>query len=234
MSSLLHDIATLFVPATCAVCGRLLCDDEEVVCADCLAEAPLTGYAARADNPMFSRFWGIVPVERASAQIFYIKGSGWQRAIHDFKYRSSWQTARYCGRWMADTLLESNLYYDIDLVVPVPLHRRKLLSRGYNQSAYIAEGFAERYECGLSTGNLVRLRPNSTQTTHTYHERWLNVAGIFGVRRPEEFEGKHILLVDDVFTTGATIMACAEALLAAVPTARISVATFAAVSKYQL
>ena len=225
---LLSDIASLFAPPVCPVCGRLLFDGERTFCVHCMAEMPLTGYAAKADNPLFRRFWGIVPIERASALIYYVKGSGWQRAVHDFKYRSAWRIAKDCGALMADDLLESNLFYDIDIAVPVPLHPTKLLRRGYNQSAYLAEGLAEVYECALSTRNLVRVSNHANQAQRSYLERWQNVSGIFKVRHPEEFEGKHLLLIDDVFTTGATIMACAEAILKACPTARISVATFAA------
>lgn len=194
----------------------------------------MTSYPAEADNPIARCFWGIVPIHRASSLIFFVKDSGWQRAIHDFKYRSAWRIALECGEWMGAELLESNLYYNIDVVVPVPLHRRKLLHRGYNQSAYLAEGVASVMDVELSLNNLVRTRNNANQAQRPFYERWDNVVGIFAVRHPEQFAGKHILLVDDVFTTGATLTACAEAIVSACPSATISVATFAAVNKYQL
>lgn len=228
--SLLLNIAYLFAPPTCPVCGRLLFEGERLLCVKCMADMPRTNYTAQADNPMFRRFWGIVPIERATALIHFVKGSGWQKAIHQFKYDSAWRIALEFGHMLGSEMLDSNLYYDIDVIVPVPLHFTKLVRRGYNQSAYIAEGIAEVYEAKLSTGNLVRVRNNANQAQRAYHERWQNVSGIFKVRHPERFEGKHILLVDDVFTTGATITACAETLLAACKDVRISVATVAIAS----
>ncbi|MBE6201969.1 MAG: ComF family protein [Rikenellaceae bacterium] len=225
--SLLKDIAALIIPPTCPVCGRLLFEGERMFCVDCMADMPLTHYSEQADNPMFRRFWGIVPIERATALIYFVKNSGWQRAIHNFKYEGAWRIALECGYMIGGELLDSNLFYDIDVIVPVPLHTSKLIRRGYNQSAYIAKGIAEVYEAKLSLNNLVRVRNNANQAQRTYLERWQNVSGIFKVRHPERFEGKHILLVDDVFTTGATLIACAEALLASCKNIRISVATLA-------
>lgn len=202
-------------------------EGERTFCNHCRATAPMTDYPSEADNPVFRKFWGIVPVVRATALIFYVKGSGWQRAIHDFKYRSAWRVAQECGEWLGCELVRSGLYGDVDVVVPVPLHRRKLLRRGYNQSEHLAVGVARTMGAELSVGNVVRTRHNPSQALRPFHERWNNVEGIFSVRDAERLRGKHILLVDDVFTTGATISSCAEAILAVLPDARISVTTFA-------
>lgn len=224
---LFADVISLFVPPRCSVCGRLLMEGERTFCNGCRATAPMTDYVGEADNPVFRRFWGIVPVERASALIFFVKGSGWQRAVHDFKYRSAWRVAEECGEWLGAELAASGLYADVDVVVPVPLHRLKELRRGYNQSEYIARGVARTMGVALEVGNVVRTKHNPSQALRPYHERWNNVEGIFSLRNAAALEGRHILLVDDVFTTGATISSCAEAILAAVPNVRISVATFA-------
>lgn len=207
-----------------------MAEGERGFCNRCRATAPMTDYTSAADNPVFERFWGIVPVERACSLIFFIEGSPWRQAVHDFKYRGAWRTAREAGEWLGGEMARGGLYYDIDVVVPVPLHAWKLLIRGYNQSEYIAEGVARVMSKPLAAKNLVRKKHNPSQTLKPYHERWNNVEGIFGVRRPEEFEGRHILLVDDVFTTGATVASCAETLKKAVPDCRISVATFAVAS----
>lgn len=166
-------------------------------------------------------------MERAAALLRFTKGSGWRKAIHEFKYSGSWRIALECGRWLGEALAEGELFYGVDVVIAIPLHRRKILRRGYNQSDYIAQGVAESLLRPTSRGNLIRHRNNPSQARKHRRERWENVEDIFSVLHPEEFEGKHILLVDDVITSGATIVSAAEALLRAVPTAKISVCALA-------
>ena len=186
----------------------------------------MTNHPTEANNDLLEHLRESVPIERAAALIRFSKASGWRRTIHEFKYAGSWRIALECGRWLGEALSAGELFFDIDVVVPVPLHRRKFLHRGYNQSEYIAEGVATALARPRSTDNLIRHTNNPSQARKRRRERWDNVEGIFSVRRPEEFEGKHILLVDDVITSGATILSCAEAILRQVPTAKISIATF--------
>lgn len=223
LRSLLH----LFVPRICPSCGRYLIEGERTFCTRCRMEAPLTGYPAEALNPLLEHLRTIVPTQRAAALISFPKGTGWRKAVHEFKYSGSWRVARECGEWLGYALAEGELFYEVDIVVPVPLHRRKLLKRGYNQADYIAKGVAEALKRPICRGNLIRHRNNPSQALKRSDERWENVEGIFSVRRPEEFEGKHILLVDDVITSGATIGECASAILKAAPTAKISIVAFA-------
>ena len=228
MNNPIADIISLFVPPLCPVCGAILLEGESCVCTRCKLTAPLTGYAHDVDNSLYRTFWGIVPIERASA-LFYFPSheSGWRRAIHDFKYRGYWRVARDFGEWMGHDLLSSEVFLGVDVVVPIPLHPFKKLRRGYNQSDYIGEGLTRVLGVPLSVGNVVRTRHNPSQALTRGSKRWDNVRDIFAVRHPEKLAGKHILLVDDVFTTGATIQSCAMAILRSVPDVRISIATLA-------
>ena len=228
MKKPLADIISLFVPPLCPVCGAILLEGESCVCTKCKLTAPLTGYAHDVDNPLYRTFWGVVPIERASALLHYPSHeSGWRNAIHNFKYRGHWRTARNFGEWMGYDLLASDVFLGVDVVVPIPLHPLKKIRRGYNQSDYIGEGVARVLEVPLSVGNVVRIRHNPSQTLTRKSERWENVKDIFSVRHPEKLAGKHILLVDDVFTTGATISSCAMSILRSAPDVRISIATLA-------
>lgn len=233
LSSLFADAAALLFPPRCPVCGRPLDEGVRAVCTRCRMTAPLTRFWEEPDNPMTRRLRGFVPVVHASALFYYAEGSGWRRPVHDFKYRGVWRLARDLGRWYGGYLAESPFYNDVEAVVPVPLHWRKRLRRGYNQAEYLAEGIAAELGVGVERRSMVRLRDNPSQTLGGPHERWRNVENLFGVRHPERLAGRHLLLLDDVFTTGATVVSCASALLVAVPDCRVSIAALA-VSRYEM
>ncbi|MCD7969895.1 MAG: ComF family protein [Alistipes sp.] len=228
ISAALADLCGLFFPPVCAACGRGVTREMGFMCAECRLDIPLTEYWKMPDNPVMDRFAGRLPVVQASAFIHYVHGSRYRELVHGFKYSGGWKSARDMGLWYGSCLAESGLYGEVDVVVPVPLHRRKLLGRGYNQAQYIAAGIASTLGVELSTGNLVRSRHGRSQTAVEGHERWENVDGAFKVVKPQAFADRHILLVDDVLTTGATLTACGQAILDSVPDARISIAALAA------
>ena len=207
LSDLLRDVASLLFPARCAVCGEPLARGERTVCTFCRATAPLTGYWNEADNPVARKCWGLVPVERASGFLFFVHGSGWRRLIHGFKYRG--------------------LYDDVEVVVPLPLHPFRRCRRGYNQSEYLAEGIASQLGVGVDCRSVRRRRNTPSQTLRSRRDRARNVEGAFAVRHPERLAGRHVLLVDDVMTTGNTLLACAAEILRAAPGCRVSIAAFA-------
>ena len=136
LSDLLHDAAALLFPPVCPACGRPLVQGERSVCTCCRLTAPLTGYWDRPDNPVWQKFGGLVPVVQASAFLFYVRGSGWRRLIHGFKYRGAWHSARDMGGWYGRYLCESGLYASVDAVVPLPLHPfKRMLRRGHRCAA---------------------------------------------------------------------------------------------------
>ncbi|MEZ7867468.1 MAG: phosphoribosyltransferase family protein [Paludibacteraceae bacterium] len=187
---------------------------------------PKTNYHLLQDNPVEKRFWGKVPVERATSYLFFQKGSDFQKLIHELKYRGNKEVGVTMGKFAAADLLDSDDFKSLDLIVPVPLHEKKEAKRGYNQSEMICNGIAEILGMPVVTDNLYRTAENTTQTRKSVFERYENTQGIFGLKNPAKFEGKHILIVDDVLTTGSTVEACIQALLQAKNT-RISVFTLA-------
>ena len=233
LSDLFRDMVSLLYPRRCAVCGEPLSPGERMLCTLCRTTAPLTGYWREADNPVARKCWGVVPVEHASGFLFFVHSSGWRLLIHGFKYRGAWRTARAMGEWYGRCLSESGLYDDIDVVVPLPLHPFKRCRRGYNQSEYIAEGIAAQLGVALERRCVYRRRNTASQALKPRRERARNVEGAFAVRHAERLAGRHILLVDDVMTTGSTLLSCAGEILRAVPDCRISLAALA-VSRREL
>ena len=176
---------------------------------------------------MCERFWGLLPIARASAFLWYVEGSPWRKVIHNFKYSGHWRVAYDLGRWYGVCLREGGLFSDVDVVVPVPLHWRRRLGRGYNQSEYLARAIARELGVECDVNSVLRCRYNSSQVKHSAAERWDNVENIFRVRKAKSLQGKHILLVDDVFTTGATIMSLGLEILSKVEGVKLSVAVLA-------
>lgn len=216
----------LFFPRCCVVCGKPLGKGEEGICTSCNIALPRTGYHLLEDNPVEQLFWGKIPLQHATSFFFYRKGSSFRRILHQFKYGGQKTLAQSMGRYMAAELAASGFFEGIEVLIPVPLHLRKEKYRGYNQSEYIARGIWEVTGISLNKDSIVREKYTDTQTRKTAYERWENVAGVFALRYPDRFVGKHILLIDDVLTTGATTVACAS-VFKEVEGIRISVLTLA-------
>ena len=211
-------------PRCCHVCGARLGCDERFVCRPCLMRIPRTLYHSRPDNPMEMRFAGIVRFERATGHFFYSRDSDIARIIQDFKYRHFRGLARYMGEVMAKELFPTGFLSDIDMILPVPMHFMKKARRGYNQTEQIAVGISKITGIPVAN-NLYASRPHRTQTKLSLEERRQNTSHLFRIRRPEKLEGKTLLLLDDVCTTGSTLTAVAEAVAEAVPTAKIAFLT---------
>ena len=221
----LESFVELFFPRICLVCSNNLLGQEELVCLHCLHELPRTNFHLEERNPVAELFYGRVKIEYATAFFVFSKGSRYQKLIHSLKYKGMNEIGVLLGRYFGADLLDSPYFSDIDVVCPVPLHPKKEKKRGYNQSEFIARGIAERMDKKLSVNNLIRKTYTDSQTRKGRYERWENVEGIFELSIPEEFEGKHILLIDDVVTTGSTLEACVTAIMAATKNTKVSIAT---------
>lgn len=223
------DLINLLMPVLCPVCGTVLLKNERIVCTGCRYELPRTRYSSYLENPVSRLFWGRIYVEHATALFQYQKGSRFQRLIHELKYKNRQDIGREMGRLLGIEL-KGSPFVSADIILPVPLHMKKYRKRGYNQCHSIAEGLSESLGIPWYSCHLIRPTVSLTQTSRSRLDRWSNVDGIFEVKDPEKLCGKHIILVDDVVTTGATLEACAVALLSQ-EQIRVSIVTLAVALK---
>jgi len=207
------DFISLLFPRLCYACGDHLVRNENLICTQCYVVIPRTKYHVEEDNPVARLFWGRCMIEKAAAFSFYNKGSRIRNLIHNLKYKGIKEIGYELGRIYGVSLKSSGFTDDIDIIIPVPLHLSKKQKRGFNQSDLISEGLAIVTGLPVSTNSLARVAVSATQTKRSRYERWTNVEGIFEVTDPESIRHKHILLIDDVITTGSTIESCANELL---------------------
>lgn len=222
----LYSILNLFYPRVCAACGETLLKDEETVCLKCRYTLPFTGYENHADNPLAQVFYGRVRFHAVTACFFFAKSGKVQHLIHELKYKNNPEAGVFLGQELGKTIKDAPLFQGIDYLIPVPLHPRREKQRGYNQSLLIAQGINEVTGIPIGDKYLIRAVYTTTQTKKSADERHKNVKDIFEVRFPEELEEKHVLLIDDVLTTGATLESCAHQ-LENIPGITISAATAA-------
>lgn len=185
---------------------------EEVLCVRCQADLPRVRTISFEENDIARIFWGLVLIEKGISFFHYTPHSPHSRILFELKYHNHPEVGKTMGRMMAEELKATNFFNGIDLIVPIPLSRKKERQRGYNQSDWIAWGISEATGIPTDTTSVVRTKSNPSQTTLDHRQRRENVRDIFAVRHPGNLEGRHILLVDDVITTGATMLSCAEAI----------------------
>jgi ComF family protein len=210
---LLDDFLSLLFPRLCHACGNHLLRNENLLCTECFVSIPRTNYHLSYDNPVAQLFWGRCTLEKAAAFSFYSKGSRIRKLIHNLKYKGIREIGYEMGKIYAIALKSSGFTNDIDIIVPVPLHPSKKRIRGFNQSEEISIGVADVTGLPVEFKALKRIAVSDTQTKRTRYDRWMNVEGIFAISDADIFKGKHILLVDDVITTGSTIESCTNELL---------------------
>lgn len=226
ISELWNDFINLFYPNICQSCGNYLFKNEVAICSRCLYQIPKTDFHLQKNNPVSILFWGRVRIEYATSYFTFSKGSKFQKLIHKLKYHHKTDIGVELGKHLAYNLRKSEFFDDIDLIIPVPLHPKKQKIRGYNQAKVIADGLAEIMQLDVNCSNLYRSIYTQSQTRKSKLERWENVDNIFKLHARSELEGKHVLLVDDVVTTGSTLEACAQAILKA-KGSKVSIATLA-------
>ena len=217
----------LFFPHYCAVCEDRLREDEEVLCADCWRRFPRTNFHLQKDNSVERLFWGKFTLGKATAFCYYWQEDDYSRIVRLLKYEGRPDVGVAMGRKMAEELMPSGFFEGVDALIPVPLHEKRMKERGYNQSEQLAIGIREMTGIPLRTDAVVRVRNTETQTHKTAQERYENMQQVFQrTASIESLQGKHVLLIDDVLTTSATLTACADA-LQKVPDLTISILALA-------
>ena len=209
---LISDFAHLFYPRVCSACNGVLLRHEEVICSDCIFHLPKTNYHLGKENPIEKIFWGRIPIESASAYYYFKKGNKVQNLLHKFKYKNYPEIGIYIGK-LYGSELKNSLVTLPDIIIPIPLHVSKKKKRGYNQSEKFGIGLSEAMGIPQNTDNFIRKVFTETQTRKNRFSRWENVKEIFHCQDSKIFENKHILLIDDVITTGSTLEASARKLL---------------------
>lgn len=207
------DLIGLLFPELCNACGTELFLNEAIICTKCLYDLPFTDYHLHAENRVAKQLWGRVNINAAMAMLYFRKGSKVQNLIHSLKYNGKTEVGLMLGQLLGERLRLGQDYDDIDILIPVPLHPKKFRLRGYNQSSFIAAGISEKINVDISEKTLIRVLRTESQTKKNRYHRYENMQDVFVVENAALIKDKHILLVDDVVTTGATLEACANQLL---------------------
>lgn len=209
----LAHLVDLLLPRYCLCCNTKLLLEEPHLCLTCLMELPLSYDWNIKHNELQRKINDSIPVEQVVALLHYESNSKFRKIVHHLKYKNQPKVGSYFGQMLAQKIFAQKILADADYICPIPLHPKKERKRGYNQSAYLARAIAEHAHIGYNDTNLIRIAHSSTQTKKNREERQLNMQGIFQCVNPELFQDKHIVLIDDVITTGATIKSCALSVL---------------------
>lgn len=222
----IDDFLHLLFPHNCLGCGTETLNNEDIICARCFVELPTTGFFSRPGNPVEKIFYGRMPVEHAGSAYYFNKDSLIQHLVIQLKYKNNREAGYYLGRLLGKAIDASQRFNDIDCIIPLPLNEKKLFRRGYNQASLIAAGITQVWKKAVNELAVGRIVFTDTQTHKDRITRWQTMEGVFTVVDKDELRDKHVLLVDDVITTGATIEACGSAILQ-VPGTKVSIATLA-------
>ena len=223
---LINNLLSLFYPRLCAACGDALQQNESCICLNCLLHLPETQFHKEHFNPLRQVFDGRVPVEEVTALMSYKKSNRTQKILHSLKYKGQKEIGAVLGEYLGGQLITEERYRGIQYILPIPLHPKKQRKRGYNQSEWIAMGLSKGMGIPYLTDVLVRTQFTDTQTKKSRFNRWENVKSVFATVDGGKLKGKHVLLCDDVLTTGATMEAAITQLLK-IEGIRVSVVTLA-------
>lgn len=223
---LLKYLFSIFYPNSCVCCNRLISENKTLICLECRANLPITNFCFEEQNLVEKAFYGRIPLVSATALLFFYKKGVTQNLIHNLKYKNKQEIGTFLGNWLSKNMLESNRFSNVTCVVPVPLHKTKKRKRGYNQLTKFGKAIAKNLNIPFIDNVLVRKEKGNSQTNKVRFERWKNVENLFFVNQTKTLENQHILLIDDVITTGATLEACYTALCKA-KNSKISIACMA-------
>lgn len=206
------EVFAIFFPELCLGCNGCLASHESIICLTCRHDLPLTNFSFEENNLIEKSFYGRIPLENATSLFYFFKKGNVQRLIHELKYNKQQQVGTFIGDWLGEQLAESRRFETVDCIIPVPLHPKKLKKRGYNQVTTFGESLSKKLAIPYRENILIRVSSTKTQTKKMRLERWKNVEELFHVENNFALANKHILLIDDVITTGATLEACYDAL----------------------
>jgi len=226
-----EDLKYLIFPDYCVTCGTLLVQGEKILCTNCWSELPYVYINKIDNNEIIDLIAGRIPVVNAFSLFYYIKDNKFQNIVKELKYKGKkhigYEFGKIIGRKIKGTSFE-----DIDIIIPVPLHKRRLKQRGFNQSEIIAQGISEIINKPVATNIIERIEFINSQTQKSKYDRWLNVEGKFKIVDTNILNEKHIMLVDDVITTGATLESISDEILKHSNSNKISIVTLCLASKY--
>lgn len=223
---MLKSLFNLFFPKLCTSCEELLLQNENIICLKCRHNMPLTYHHQMETNELISKFYGLLPLEFASSMLYFHENGIAQKLIHNLKYRNHQEIGTLLGTIYGNELKISEKYKSVDFIIPTPIHKKRLKERGYNQISTFCEAVSKELEIPFIDTVLTRISHTKSQTKKSKDERAIMKAQDFQINYNENHVNKHFLLVDDVITTGATIEACANALLK-IPNSKLSIVSIA-------
>ncbi len=226
VKKIIQSFAHLFYPHVCTGCGTDTLGDQYLLCARCMHSLPETHFFRQTNNPVEKLFWGRIPIQHAGAAFYFTKESLIQKILVELKYKSNVEAGFFLGRKMGYIINQSESFRSVDLIIPLPLNPKKEFIRGYNQAKILGEGIQDTWHKPMIPDAITRTKFTETQTHQNRISRWQNMEGAFKVSKPEALINKHLLLIDDVITTGATLEACGAELLK-IPGVRLSIASAA-------
>jgi len=224
--NILKDILNIFYPEVCLCCKNPLTVHEKTVCLTCRYDLPLTNFSSEKRNLIEKTFFGRIPIENGTALFYFLKPSNVQQLIHELKYKGQQQVGEFVGDWLSEEMISSKRFKNLDCIIPVPLHKNKLKKRGYNQVTVFGKILSKKLNIPFYEDVLIKTDASKTQTKKLRFDRWKNAQHKFIINNSEKINNKHILIIDDIITTGATMEACASILLNENNT-KVSIATMA-------